>query len=111
MELPLLNMDHRALVSRADLIYHSPVETPLEGQPIGNGAMGTMVWTVPSVVCLQINRCDVYAVSRHHDGPQGGDTDYCGGCAQVTIRCFVSSSADILLSRWMTGAPVPGPCA
>ena len=81
----MLDVDHRALVSRADLIYHRPVETPLEGQPIGNGAMGTMVWTVPNAVCLQINRCDVFAVNRNHDRLQGEDTDYCGGCAQVTV--------------------------
>ncbi|MBT7861388.1 MAG: hypothetical protein HN712_13785 [Gemmatimonadetes bacterium] len=82
----MLDVDHRALVSRADLIYHSPAATPLEGHPLGNGRMGTMVWTTPGTVCLQINRCDVYAVNKHHDGRQGGDTDYCGGCAQVSIE-------------------------
>jgi glycosyl hydrolase family 95/uncharacterized protein DUF5703 len=81
----MLDVDHRALVSRADLIYHSPVETPVEGQPIGNGVMGTMVWTTPSAVRLQINRCDVFAVNRYHNGRQGEATDYCGGCAKVTI--------------------------
>ena len=79
------DVDYRALVSRADLIYHSPVETPLEGQPIGNGVMGTMVWTVPNAVCLQVNRCDIFAVDKYHEGRQGEATDYCGGCAKVTV--------------------------
>jgi len=81
----MLDVDYRALVSRADLIHHSPVETPLEGQPIGNGVMGTMVWTTPNAVRLQINRCDVFAVNKDHDGRQAGATDYCGGCAKVTV--------------------------
>jgi hypothetical protein len=81
----MLDVDHRALVSRADLIYHNPAEISLEGQPIGNGVMGTMVWTRANAVCLQINRCDVFAVDKYHDGRQGENTDYCGGCAQVTV--------------------------
>jgi len=82
---PLLKVDHRALVSRSDLVYGSPAETPLEGQPVGNGAMGTMVWTVPGGVRLQINRCDVFAVNRNHDGRQASATDYCGACAQISV--------------------------
>jgi len=81
----MLDRDYRALVSRADLIYHSPAETPLAGQPIGNGAMGAMVWTEPNAVYLQINRCDIFAVDKDHDGHQGEATDYCGGCAGITI--------------------------
>ena len=74
------------LVARADLVYDRPPATPLEGQPIGNGVMGTMVWTSPEAVHLQLNRCDVFAVNRYHDRRQAEDTDYCGGCAQVTIE-------------------------
>jgi len=86
----MLDVDYRAIASRGDLIYHSPVQTPLEGQAIGNGVMGTMVWTAPNAVRLQINRCDVFAVSRDHDGRQAspehpGATDYCGACAKVSI--------------------------
>ena len=32
----LLQVDHRALVSRGDLIYLRPANGPGEGQPIGN---------------------------------------------------------------------------
>jgi hypothetical protein len=93
----MTSVDYRAVVSRADLIYRSPVGTPLEGQPIGNGVMGTFVWTTPGAARLQVNRCDVFAVDKTHDGPQMGATDYCGGCAKVTVdvgdRPFQASEA------------------
>ena len=78
-------LDYRSIISRADLICCRPAETPLEGQPIGNGVMGTFVWTTPGAIRMQINRCDVFAVNKTHDGPQAGPTDYCGGCARVTV--------------------------
>ena len=83
--LSALIVDYRALVSNADLIYKSPAEVPVEGQPIGNGRMGTLVWTTPGTVQMQINRTDVFAVNKYHAGPRKGPTDYCGGCAKVTI--------------------------
>ena len=81
----MLSVDYRAVVSRADLIYQSPVEAPAEGQPIGNGVMGTLVWTTPSAIHLQINRNDVFAVNKNHGGNWDGQADYCGGCAQVAV--------------------------
>ncbi|MEE2834177.1 MAG: DUF5703 domain-containing protein [Candidatus Latescibacterota bacterium] len=84
--LSLLEADHRALVSRSDLIYRSPVEAPIEGLPIGNGRMGTLVWTTPDAIHFQINRGDVFAVNGEHVGGQFGPTDYCGGCARVSVR-------------------------
>jgi hypothetical protein len=81
----LLDVDHKALVSQADLIYETPVERPVEGQPIGNGRMGTLVWTSAGAVHFQINRNDVFAVNRNHAGAQFGPTDYCGGCASVVL--------------------------
>jgi len=78
----------RLIVSRSDLIYEKPAARPVEGQPIGNGRMGTMVWTSPAAIHLQINRVDVFAVNCNHQGRPGqigSDTDYCGGIAGVTI--------------------------
>jgi hypothetical protein len=49
----------RALVSRADLIYTTPVARREDGIPIGNGRMGTLVWTTPRALKLQINRVDI----------------------------------------------------
>ncbi|MBN1346412.1 MAG: glycoside hydrolase N-terminal domain-containing protein [Phycisphaerae bacterium] len=88
----LLDVNHPAVVSRSDLIYQSPAARPVEGLPIGNGRMGTLVWTTPDAIRFQINRCDVFAVNKTHNGPQGSPigpseegVDYCGGCAAVSI--------------------------
>lgn len=83
---PYINVDNRALVSQSDLIYQSPAPRPVEGQPIGNGRMGTMVWTTPNAVCLQINRCDVYATNKEGNGYWwAGPTDYCAACAAIAV--------------------------
>ena len=74
-----------AVVARSDLVYDKPVGKPDAGQPIGNGRMGTMVWTSPTAIHLQINRADVFAVNCQHLGQRGGATDYCGGIAGVTV--------------------------
>ena len=81
----VLSVDYRALVSRADLVYLSHPYKAIEGHPIGNGRMGTMVWAAGSLVNLQINRSDVFAINRNHDGFFTGPTDSYAGCAQVTI--------------------------
>ena len=81
----LLDVDYETLVSAADLIYRSPAGQPVEGHPVGNGHMGTLVWTEPSRLRMQINHNDVFAVNRNHKGARDGPADYCGGCAQVSI--------------------------
>lgn len=75
----------RALVSHADLIYHTPVARPEEGLPIGNGRMGSLVWTVPSSVCLQINRVDLFGNDGSSNNFYQRNTDYCGGTGNVRI--------------------------
>lgn len=96
-DVSLLDVDYPALVSQADLVYQSPAGQPVEGLPIGNGRMGTLVWTTPSAICMQINRSDVFAVNKTHAGPQYGPCDYCGACAQVSIdvgsQAFASGEA------------------
>lgn len=82
---PLLNVDYRAVVSRADLIYLSHPDKAVEGHPIGNGKMGTLVWAAGRTIVLQINRNDVFAINKGHDGSFTGPTDCYVGCAQVTI--------------------------
>ncbi|MBM3242153.1 hypothetical protein FJZ31_38265 [Candidatus Poribacteria bacterium] len=81
----MLPVDYRALISQADLIYHSPVEQSVEGQPIGNGRMGTLVWTTVNAIHCQINRNDVFALNREHLGQQFDSVDYCGGGAAITL--------------------------
>lgn len=76
-------------VSPSDLLYDRPAETPAAGQPVGNGRMGTMVWTSPDAIHLQINRVDVFAVNRDHQGQpgqRGSATDYCGDIASVVVH-------------------------
>ncbi|MCU0873302.1 MAG: DUF5703 domain-containing protein, partial [Pirellulaceae bacterium] len=83
------DVDPQELVSPSDLLYERPAATPAAGQPIGNGRMGTMVWTSPDAIHLQINRVDVFAVNRDHQGQpgqRGSATDYCGGIAGVVVH-------------------------
>ncbi|MBP89186.1 MAG: hypothetical protein CMJ64_21130 [Planctomycetaceae bacterium] len=80
------DIDYKSLVSQADLIYEAPVKRPVEGLPIGNGRMGSLVWTSPGAVHFQINRNDVFAVNRNHAGAQSGPNDYCGGCAGAVVE-------------------------
>ena len=82
----MIHLDYRRLVTRADLHYLSPVEWPAEGIPLGNGRMGTMVWTTPGSVRFQLNRCDVFATDRNHAGHEWGPNDYAGACGQVAIE-------------------------
>ena len=53
--------------------------------PIGNGRMGTLVWTTPSALKFQINRPDVFAENcETHSFPER-HTDYGSGCGYVDI--------------------------
>ena len=77
--------DLRALVSEGDLIYEKPAARSEEGIPIGNGRMGTLVWTTPTMLRFQINRVDVYANNSASNSFVERHNDYCGGCAFVDI--------------------------
>ncbi len=73
----------------SDLVYDQPAVSPDAGHPIGNGRMGTMVWTSSDAIHLQINRADVFAVNCDHQGQPGSvgsATDYCGGIARVVMH-------------------------
>ena len=78
-------IDYRPLVSRADLVYDRPVPRSEEGMPIGNGRMGSLVWTTPTQLRFQINRCDVYANNSATNSFFERHNDYCGGCAYLDI--------------------------
>jgi len=82
---PMLAVDYRKLVSRADLVYEKPVPRSEEGIPIGNGRMGSLVWTTPTQLHFQINRVDVYASNCASNSFFERHTDYCGGCGFVDI--------------------------
>lgn len=48
----------------AAIVLAKPASYPHEGLPIGNGRTGTLVWTTPTALKLQINRVDAFAVSH-----------------------------------------------
>ena len=83
-------------------MFRSPAEHGNQGHPIGNGCMGTMVWTTPRAVRFQINRSDVFAVNGSHKGEKTGPAAYWGGCAAIGIdvggEVFVDSSFEQRLS-------------
>jgi len=79
------NLDLRALISAADLVYNKPVERSEEGIPVGNGRMGSLVWTTPRQLRFQINRADVYANDSSTTSFFERHNDYCGGCAYFDI--------------------------
>ena len=85
----------RALVAPADLVYERPVPRSEEGMPVGNGRMGSLVWTTPRQLKFQINRVDVYANNSATNSFFERNNDYCGGCGFVDIdfggRCFPES--------------------
>jgi hypothetical protein len=76
----------RKVIARSDLLYTAPVSRSEEGIPIGNGRMGTLVWTTPSQLRFQINRVDIYANSCRSNSFFESHNDYCGGCAYLEIE-------------------------
>lgn len=82
----ILEVDYRKLLARADLIYDRPPARSEEGIPIGNGRMGSLVWTTPDAVKFQINRVDVYGNDSYTDSFFERHSDYCGGCGFVDIE-------------------------
>ena len=74
------------LISASDLIYSRPVARSEEGIPVGNGRMGSLVWTTPSRLHFQINRVDVYANNCRTNSFVEVHDDYCGGCGFLDIE-------------------------
>jgi len=81
----LQTVDFKTLISKSDLEYHTPVKTAEEGLPIGNGVMGTLVWTTPSALRFQLNRVDVFANDATSNNFAQRHADYCGGVGFLDI--------------------------
>jgi hypothetical protein len=90
----LLEVDHAALVARADLDYGRVASRSEEGMPLGNGRVGSLVWTVPTALKLQINRVDVFGSNSATNSFPERNTDYCNSCALVDLE-FVGYGDDI----------------
>jgi hypothetical protein len=91
--------DPRAVVSQGDLHYAGPVARSEDGLPLGNGRMGSLIWTTPTALRLQINRNDVQSMNKDTTSFFERNSDYMGGCGFV----------DVELEG--VGAPVFGPAA
>lgn len=79
-------IDYQNLVSRADVTYDVPVSRSEEGLPVGNGVMGSLVWTSSTALHLQLNRVDVFANNSASNNFYERHTDYCGGVGLVDIE-------------------------
>src|SRR5687768_6114897 len=82
---PWSEVDYEALVTRASLNYNKPVGRSEEGMPVGNGRMGTLVWTTPSAIRFQLNRVDVFANNSASNNFYERHTDYCNGVGFVDV--------------------------
>jgi hypothetical protein len=78
--------DLRSVISAADLHYTGPVERSEDGMPIGNGRMGSLVWTSPGALKFQINRVDVQPLNRDSNSFFERNSDYMGGCGFVDVE-------------------------
>jgi len=90
----LMDVNYSSLVSRADLDYNEPVSRSEEGMPVGNGRMGSLVWTTPTALRFQINRVDVFAENCTTNSFPVRDSDYGSGCGYVDID-FVDFGEDV----------------
>jgi hypothetical protein len=77
--------DIKELITNSDLIYDKPVRRSEEGMPVGNGRMGTLVWTTPSSLKFQINRVDIFGNNSASNSFFERNTDYCNGAGIVDI--------------------------
>jgi hypothetical protein len=82
----LLKYDYRSLVAHADLSFSTPAPSSHHGLPIGNGRMGTLVWTTPAALHYQINHVDLFCFGNNTLASSKGHTDYSSGCGYVDIN-------------------------
>jgi len=72
-------------VASGDLHLLGPAREPEHGLPLGNGRMGSMVWTTPGAIHFQINRPDVYGNDKDSTSFPKRHGEYCGGCGFVDL--------------------------
>jgi hypothetical protein len=94
----MVDVNYPALISRADLDYTTPAVRSEEGMPVGNGRMGSLVWTTPSASHFQINRCDVFGEDSSTASFPEADSDYAAGCGYVDIN-FTSAGDDVFAGK------------
>jgi hypothetical protein len=90
----LPDVNYEDLVSRASITYDKPVTKSEEGLPIGNGRMGSLVWTSPSAIRFQLNRVDVFANNAASNNFFERHTDYCSGIGFVDVDFLTNDVFD-----------------
>jgi hypothetical protein len=85
----LMEVDYRALVSRADVERPFPLgvaEAEYPGLPVGNGRLGTLLWQPsPAILALQLNHTDVFAFRASSHATRDAHQDYGNVCGRVEI--------------------------
>lgn len=66
-------------------LAQTPIPASFQGLPIGNGVMGSMVWTLEDKVCLQINRVDIFPMNSYSTSFFKRNEDYCGAAGLVDL--------------------------
>jgi len=94
----LLRYDYRSLVAHSDLSFSTPAPSSHDGLPIGNGRMGTLVWTTPGALHYQINHVDLFCSGHDTQASPKGHTDYSAGCGYVDIN-MVDFGPDVFASE------------
>jgi len=82
----LLHYDYRSLVAHANLSFNTPAPSRHDGLPIGNGRMGTLVWTTPSALHYQINHVDLFCFGNNTLASPNGHSDYSSGCGYLDVN-------------------------
>jgi hypothetical protein len=93
-----LDVNWRNLVSRADITYNEPARRSEEGLPVGNGRMGSLVWTEPSALKLQINRVDLFAMNSSTVSFPRAHSDYGNACGYVDVN-LVDFGKDVFTGK------------
>ncbi len=89
-----VTIDIPGVISKADLHYDKPVARSEEGMPLGNGRMGSLVWTTPSSLKFQVNRVDIFGNNAASNSFFERNTDYCSGVGFIDID-FVTWGNDV----------------
>ncbi|HLA68575.1 MAG TPA: DUF5703 domain-containing protein [Bacteroidota bacterium] len=95
---PLIDVNYQKLVSRGDLTYDAPASRREEGLPIGNGRMGSLVWTSPSAIKFQINRVDVFSSDASSVSFPRADSDYGSSCGYLDVN-LVDAGEDVFAGK------------
>ncbi|MGH7970960.1 MAG: hypothetical protein ACREIC_19745, partial [Limisphaerales bacterium] len=82
----LLKYHYQSLVAHADLAFNTPAPSRHDGLPIGNGRVGTLVWTTPSALHYQINDVDLFCFDKDTLACPKGHNDYSSGCGYLDIN-------------------------